>query len=72
MSLTVSRVIHSETKKFRQRNAGETEVKRQMRESIQAEQQMYERQRQDFEYHMKQVKEKNVWRESSRKHRQSW
>ena len=58
MSLTVTRVMHSETKKFRQRNAGETEVKRQMRESIQAEQDMYLRQRQDFQYHMKQVKEK--------------
>ena len=30
MSMTVARVMHSETKKFRQRNAGETEVKRNM------------------------------------------
>ena len=59
MSMTVARVMHSETKKFRQRNAGETEVKRQMRESIQAEQEMYLRQRHDFQYYMKQVKEKN-------------
>ena len=58
MSMTVTRVMHSETKKFRQRHAGETEVKRQMRESIQAEQQMILRQRHDFQYHMQQVKEK--------------
>ena len=58
MSMTVTRVMHSETKKFRQRNAGDPEVKRQRRESIQAEPQMYPRQRQDFQYHVKQVKEK--------------
>ena len=69
MSMTVTRVMHSETKKFRQRNAGETEVKRQMRESIQAEQQMYLRQRNDFQYHMKQVKEKKrVARELKESH----
>ena len=58
MSMTVTRVMHSETKKFRQRNAGETEAKREMRKSIEAEQQMYLRQRHDFQYYMKQAKEK--------------
>ena len=61
MSLTVARVMHSETKKFRQRNAGETEAKRQMRKSIEAEQQMYLRHRRDFQYYMKQAKEKFGW-----------
>ena len=55
---TVDRVIHGETKKYRQRIRGDALVDKEMRASLEAEEKRYRHQRAEFQEHMQQKKEK--------------